>query len=159
MVPSTFFTSFLLFLSGSWSKVFANFLANDGFIAEIVGSTKALSGTFIPNPRNDFKPMLILNAKSGQIHVLENPDESEEDLQILDIESDLCTNGERGLHSVIPSPNFRENFHLFAFYTKHKEGCLEDPVEGPYNVVMRFAMDPETLQLDSSEGTLIFRSV
>lgn len=158
MVPSTFFTSFLLFLSGSWSKVFANFLANDGFIAEIVGSTKAISGTFIPNPRNDFKPMLILNAKSGQIHVLENPDESEEDLQILDIESDLCTNGERGLHSVIPSPNFRENFHLFAFYTKHKEGCLEDPVEGPYNVVMRFAMDPETLQLDSSEGTLIFRS-
>lgn len=104
--------------------------------------------------------MMILNAKNGQINVLENPDESPDSMEIMDLSEEptkLCTNGERGLHTVIPSPNFAENRHLFAFFTVFKEDCLEDPIEGPHNVVMRFTMDPETLMLDYDEGTVIFR--
>ena len=103
--------------------------------------------------------MMILNAKNGQINVLENPDESPDSMEIMDLSEgpEVCTNGERGLHTVIPSPNFAKNRHLFAFFTKYKEDCLEDPEEGPHNVVVRFTMDPDTLMLDYDEGTLIFR--
>ena len=158
MVRSTaFFVSPLLLLS-SLSKVLAS-VVHDGFIDEVVTSTKAMSGTFLPNPRNGNKPMMILNAKNGQINVLEDPDESPDSIEIMDLSEGpkVCNNGERGLHTVIPSPNFAENRYLFAFFTKYKEDCLEDPVDGPHNVVMRFIMDPETLMLDYDEGTLIFR--
>jgi hypothetical protein len=134
-------------------------VVHDGFIDEVVTSTKAMSGTFAPNPRNDNKPMMILNAKNGQINVLEDPDESPDSMEILDLSNGtkLCTNGERGLHTVIPSPNFSENQHLFAFYTKYREDCLEDPEEGAWNVVTRFTMNKDTLMLDFDEGTIIWR--
>jgi len=137
----------------------------DGFIEEVVTSTKGMSGTFAPNPRNGNKPMMILNAKNGQINILEDPDEDPDSIEIIDLSNEnknngqpkLCSNGERGLHTVIPSPNFAENRHLFAFFTKYRDGCLEDPEDGPHNVVTRFTMDAETLMLDYDEGTLIFR--
>lgn len=148
----------LLLLLSSLSQASAKIM-NDGFIAEVVTSTKGMSGTFLPNPRNGNKPMMILNAKNGQINVLEDPDNSPDSMEIMDLSEGpkVCNNGERGLHTVIPSPNFAENRHLFAFFTKYKDDCLEDPEEGPHNVVVRFTMDPETLMLDYDEGTLIFR--
>ena len=132
---------------------------HDGFIDEVVTSTKGMSGTFVPNPRNGNKPMMILNAKNGQINVLEDPDESPDSIEIMDLSEgpEVCNNGERGLHTVIPSPDFAMNRYLFAFFTKYREGCLESPEDGPYNVVMRLTMDPETLMLDYDEGTIIFR--
>ena len=153
---ASFVTPFLLLIY--ISKVSAA-VVHDGFIDEVVTSTKGMSGTFLPNPRNGNKPMMILNAKNGQVNVLEDPDESPDSLTIMDLsEGDkLCNNGERGLHTVIPSPSFTENRHLFAFFTKYREDCLEDSKDGPHNVVMRFTMDPESLKLDYDEGTLIFR--
>lgn len=159
MIPLTPFLRALV-LSSALSATFSAVIP-DGFISEVVTSTKGMSGTFLPNPRNDNKPMMILNAKNGQINVLENPDESPDAIEIMDLSEGrkVCNNGERGLHTVIPSPSFAENRHLFAFFTKYREGCLEDPAEGPYNVVMRFTMDSETLMLDYDEGTLIFRGM
>lgn len=159
MARSIISTPLLLVLWTALSSKALAELAYDGFITEVVSSTKAISGTFFPNPRNNNKPMMVLNAKNGQVNVLENPDESPDSLKILDLSDGekLCTNGERGLHTVIPSPNFVENRHLFAFFTKYREDCLEDPEDGPHNVVMRFTMDPETLMLDYDEGQLIFR--
>ena len=147
-----FWTLFLL------SKSFAE-VVNDGFISEVVTGKKAMSGTFVPNPRNENKPMMILNAKNGQVYVLEDPDESSDTIEIMDLSEGpkLCNNGERGLHTVIPSPNFTENRHLFAFFTLYKEDCLEDPKDGPHNVVMRFTMNSKTLMLNYDEGKLIFR--
>jgi hypothetical protein len=155
--PTSFFVAPLLLLS-SLSGALAK-LEYDKFISEVVTSTNSMSGTFAPNPRNGNKPMMLLNAKNGEINVLEDPDESPDSIKIMDLGDDdlLCTNGERGLHTVIPSPNFVENRHLFAFFTKYKEDCLQDPKDGPHNVVMRFTMDPETLMLDYDEATLIWR--
>jgi hypothetical protein len=118
---------------------------------------QAIFGSFAPNPRNGNKPMMILNDKNGKIHVVENPDESQENLEILNMSSEICTNGERGLQSVIPHPNFEQNRWLYAFYTKFRTGCLEDEVNGPWNVVARFTMDATTLQLNFEERTEIWR--
>lgn len=130
------------------------------FIDEIVTTVKAMSGAFAPNPRQDGKPMMILNAKNGQINVVENPDDSSESLQVMDINQYLCTNGERGLHTVIPHPNFGvdNNTWIYAFYSQFEDGCLEDSTLGPPNVVMRFTMDPTTLMVDYSTRQEIWRS-
>jgi Glucose / Sorbosone dehydrogenase len=129
----------------------------EGFIDEIVTTVKAMSGAFAPNPRNGGKPMMILNAKNGQITVVENPDESSDSLEILDLNDYLCTNGERGLHTVIPHPNFLENRWVYAFYTEFKEGCAEDLVDGPSNVVVRFTLDADTLLIDYNNREEIWR--
>lgn len=116
-----------------------------------------MSGTFAPNPRNGWKPMMVLNSKNGEVNVLEDPDESMDSMEILDLDKYVCTNGERGLHSVIPHPNFESNRWMYAFYTKAVEECLEDPTGGAWNVVTRFTMDPNTLLLDFEEGVEIWR--
>jgi hypothetical protein len=132
----------------------------EGFIDEIVTDVPAMSGTFVPNPRNAGKQMMLLNAKDGKVNVLEDPDNSPDAIQILDIEGDqLCENGERGLHTVIPHPNFNidGNYWLYAFYTSFQNECSEDAVSGPWNVVVRFSMDPDTLMLDFGGREEIWR--
>eukprot|EP00536_Pseudo-nitzschia_multiseries_P018304 jgi/Psemu1/55010/gm1.55010_g len=124
-------------------------LHGDGFIEELVASQRAFTGAFVPNPQNpDTKPpMLLLSMKRGMVHVMRNPDESTETEQILDLEHQLCTNGERGMQSIVPHPNFVENFWLYIYYTAHSEECLEDEVFGPKNRLSRFTMDPQSLRI------------
>ena len=121
-------------------------------------SKNAISGLFAKNPRNDWKPMLLLVNKSGKVSVLEDPDESSDSDEILDIEKKMCTNTERGLQSIAVHPEFEDNRYIYLYYTKHKEDCLADDSEnGPWNVVSRFVMDPETLMLDYDQGEEIWR--
>lgn len=132
----------------------------EAFIDEVVTNTKCMSGSFAPNPRNGGKPMMILNAKDGQINVLEDPDNSPDAIEVLDLGEDrLCTDGERGMHTVIPHPNFNTdgNYWLYVFYTKFKAECLEDGTNGPWNVVDRFRMDPDTLMLNYDDREEIWR--
>jgi hypothetical protein len=99
-----------------------------------------------------------LNDKNGKIHVLENPDESPEDLLILNMNDMICTNGERGLHSLAIHPNFTTNQWIYAFYTyKNTEDCLESPVTGPWNVVSRFTMNSTTLELNLNDTVQVWR--
>ncbi|KAL3920129.1 MAG: hypothetical protein SGILL_003417, partial [Bacillariaceae sp.] len=151
-----FLSSLLLFLP-SLAVVDAAGSVPEGFIDEIVTSAKGMSGCFAPNPRKNGKPMMILNSKNGRIRVLEDPDESPEDIQILDMRTGVCDNGERGAHSVEPHPNFLENRWLYIFYNEYKEDCLEDPVNGPQNVVMRFTMDAATLELSLDDAVVVWR--
>lgn len=130
---------------------------HDGFIVEIVTTVpRAVSGVFAPNPRNDGKPMMILNSQHGEIHILEDPDDSPDSIVVLNLKDHLCSNHERGLHSVIPHPNFKANRWLYAFYTKFREGCLDDAERGPWNVVTRFTMD-DSLKLDYNKREEIWR--
>jgi len=91
--------------------------------------------------------MLLLSMKRGLVHVMTNPDESTATKQILDIEYQLCTNGERGMQSIVPHPNFSENMWLYIYYTAYAEECLEDENFGPRNRLSRFTMDPQTLRI------------
>jgi hypothetical protein len=60
-----------------------------------------LPETFAPNPRNNQrKPMLILVHQSDVVSLLENPDDSPESTDILDIGDLMCTDKERGLQLV-----------------------------------------------------------
>ena len=141
------------------TRIASGAVIHEGFIDEVVTTTKAMSGTFAPNPRNSNRPMMILNAKNGQVHVLEDPDESSDSIKVLDLSDGkrICNNGERGLHTVIPSPNFVDNQYLYAFFTKYRQDCRESSKEGPFNVVTRFPMNPITLMLDFDKGTVIWR--
>lgn len=131
-----------------------------GFIKEFVVNVPVISGTWVSNPRNDNKPMILLVAKSGKIRVLEDPDNSEEHITIVDLgESDTyCDNGERAVQSALPHPEFETNAWLYLFYSYDPTGqCLEDPIKGAYNIVARFTMDKKTLQLDLDSKKEIWR--
>jgi len=101
--------------------------------------------------------MLLIN-KGGKVSVLEDPDESPSSTEILEIEDKMCTNIERGLQSIAVHPDFEENLYIYLYYNKEKEDCLaNDSENGPWNVVSRFVMDPETLKLDYGEREEIWR--
>ncbi|KAG7368210.1 PKD domain containing protein [Nitzschia inconspicua] len=148
---------FSFFLVQCLSTVDAAGSVAEGFIDEVVTDTNAMSGTFAPNPRLNNKPMMVLNEKIGRVHILENPDDSPESMLVLDLQDNVCTNGERGLHSIIPHPDFTSNRWMYAFYTKYRQDCLEDPVLGAWNVVVRFTMDVTTLKMNGDEGVEIWR--
>ena len=132
-----------------------------GFIAEVVTSKNAITGTFAPNPRNIQRPMLMLVHKSGVVSVLEDPDNSPETIDILDIGDQMCTETERGLQSLAIHPQFGvDNYFIYLYYTKFKRGCLADDSEnGPWNVVARVEMDPVTLLLNFATRQEIWRYV
>jgi glucose/arabinose dehydrogenase len=130
-----------------------------GFIDEGVLSRDAIiTGAFAPNPRNGNKPMLLLSTKTGQIYAAENPDTSEDDVLVADLRDLLCTNGERGLQSIEPHPNFAENHYLYLFYSSFVTDCPESATTGPPNRVSRFVVDPETLTLDLDSEELILQT-
>jgi hypothetical protein len=127
-------------------------------MTEPVTSKNAISGVFAKNPRNDWRPMLLLVNKDGTVSVLEDPDKSPHSFVILELEEEICTNVERGLQSIAVHPDFEENRYIYLYYNKYKEECLADDSEdGPWNVVSRFVMDPKTLKLDFSEREEIWR--
>lgn len=129
-----------------------------GFIKEFVAKVPATSGSWASNPRRDDKPMILLTSKTGKIQVLEDPDESSDAVTILDLkDTDICSNGERGLHTAIPHPDFKTNLLIYVFYTKFQEGCLEDSKSGAYNVVARYKMNSTTLNLDLESKEELWR--
>lgn len=126
-----------------------------GFIAEVVSQTRATTGKFVPNPsRDDNRPMLLTINKSGEVFAIQDPDSGTDDgMIILDLTgtTTMCTNGERGMQSIEVHPNFVENRYVYLYYNQYKDGCLEDSNTGPKNVVARFTMNQETLQLENEE--------
>ena len=119
-----------------------------------------VSGAFATNPKTG-DPLLLLVSKRGKVQAIENPERFSRGIEILDIGDKICTNGERGLQNIAIHPNFSENRFVYLFYTKFKEGCLEDETEPgekhPYNVVARFTMDQETLMIDYDSREEIWR--
>jgi len=94
------------------------------------------------------------------VSVLEDTDVSSDSTEILNLEKRMCTNVERGLQTIAVHPDFEKNRYIYLYYTKHKDDCLADDSEnGPWNVVSRFVMNPETLMLDYDEREEIWRLV
>ena len=126
------------------------------FIAEVVTDVRAIKGTFATNPRNeDNTPMLLLVSKEGQVYALEDPDDSPVSTVILDLSTNMCTNEERRLQSIVIDPNFNDNRYIYVYYSKRVGDCT--PNDSPYNVIERFTMDTTTLQLDLNTQTQIWR--
>jgi glucose/arabinose dehydrogenase len=129
-----------------------------GFIDEGVANLDAITGAFAPNPRNDGKPMLLLSSKKGKIMVLEDPDNSDENIVIADLESIMCHNGERGLQSIRPHPNFSQNRYIYMFYMRLSNDCIQDVQDGPRNRLSRFTMDSDTLEIDLSTEKILMET-
>jgi glucose/arabinose dehydrogenase len=125
-----------------------------GFVAEGMTRAMAITGAFAPNPRNEGKPMLLLSSKEGIIYILEDPDNDPttmtQDIQLVDL---MCTNGERGLQSIRPHPDFNTNgnYYIYVFYPeKEKNTCANTLESDVANKLIRYEMNPTTLQLDLS---------
>jgi glucose/arabinose dehydrogenase len=130
-----------------------------GFIDEGILSRDAIiTGAFAPNPRNNNTPMLLLSTKTGQIYAMEDPDNSEANVLVADLQNLLCTNGERGLQSIEPHPNFAENQYLYLFYSRAVTDCPESATTGPPNRVSRFVVDRATLTIDLDTEVLIMQT-
>lgn len=102
--------------------------------------------------------MLLLSSKEGRVVVLEDPDNSDKFDTILDLESRMCHNGERGLQSIRPHPDFASNRYLYVFYAQENNGCLEDYETGPRNRLSRFTMDADTLEIDVDSELILMET-
>jgi glucose/arabinose dehydrogenase len=129
-----------------------------GFVAEAITDIKSITGAFAPNPRKDGKPMLLLSSKFGQIFVLEDPDNSDDNFVVADFESQMCRNGERGLLSIRPHPDFILNRFIYMFYTRLRAGCVESATDGPWNRLSRFTMNETTLMIDYSTEVVLLET-
>jgi hypothetical protein len=132
-----------------------SYTLDDGFVSEVVlTDVRATKGYWVDNPRQPGRQMLLIVVKTGTVLLLENPDTSSDTLSILTLPTtEICTNGERGLQSVIFHPNFAQNHYVYVFYNKFLAGCPQGDVNGTWNVVVRLMMDPQTLEikLDSKQ--------
>ena len=129
-----------------------------GFIDEGVGvgTEEATVGKFVPNPRKNGKPMLIVVAKDGPFFVFEDPDTSDTRISIGNMEDIICTSGPRGILNIEPHPDFATNQYIYVWYTRIAPGCPEDAVLGPSNRLSRFTIDEITLELNiNSEVVLL----
>jgi len=80
---------------------------------------------------------------------------------ILDLSSRLCDNGERGLSSVEPHPQYgAENPYIFLFYTTpyQNNNCEEDDKRGPVNRLSRFVLDPTTYECNINSEVIFFET-
>ena len=118
-----------------------------GFVDEGVATVQAITGAFAPNPRRNGQPMLLLSSKEGRINVLEDPDNSDKSILIADFSNMTCSNGERGLQTILPHPDFAINRFIFIYYTRYTLNCPEDATLGPSNRLSRFTIHPTTLQV------------
>lgn len=125
-----------------------------GFIDEGVTSVEAITGAFAPHPQNG-KPMLILSSKEGLIHVVPDPDNSDDNILVANFTGVTCSNGERGLQTILPHPNFFNNLFIFIYYTRYIDNCPESATLGPSNRLSRFTMDRNTFQINLNSEKII----
>ena len=128
----------------------------DGFIDEAVGRMQGTSGTFVPNPRQNGKSMMIVASIEGAIYAVEDPDNAGPRIQIADMTSIICNNGPHGVLNIEPHPDFATNRYLFIYYTRIVPNCPEDEKLGPFHRLSRFTIDAATLQVNlNSEVVLL----
>jgi PKD repeat protein len=133
-----------------------------GFIDEPITSINGpMSGTFAPNPRKNGKPMLLIASESNIIYAIEDPDGPntiDSEIIVADLSSVTCTNGPRGLFSMMVHPDFQSNRYIFLFYTRLKGNCDENPITGPSNRLSRFTIDPKTLKIDIRKEVVLLET-
>ena len=127
-----------------------------GFVDEAVGRMQGTSGAFVPNPRQNGKPMLIIASIEGAIYAIEDPDNAGPRLLIADMKNILCNNGPHGILNIEPHPDFATNRYLFIYYTRIVPNCPEDAILGPSHRLSRFTINATSLEIMiSSEVVLL----
>lgn len=113
-----------------------------GFIDEGVARIRSGAGAnFFPNNQTGGF-MLFVAVKEGSVFALEDPDNSDKKRLVMNITGEVCSNGERGLQSLVPHPDFASNRWMYMFYTTKRKGvdgpsCQQDRKLGPRNRLSR----------------------
>jgi glucose/arabinose dehydrogenase len=139
-------------------NVFSTLAVPTGFVDEGVATVQAITGAFAPNPRRNGQPMLLLSSKEGRINVLEDPDNSAKSMLIADFSNLTCSNGERGLQTILPHPDFATNRFIFIYYTRYTLNCPEDAILGPSNRLSRFTINQNTLLVNMGSELIIMET-
>ena len=134
------------------------FAVPTGFVDEGVATVQAITGAFAPNPRRNGQPMLLLSSKEGRINVLEDPDNSAKSILIADFTNMTCSNGERGLQTILPHPDFATNRFIYIYYTRYTWNCPEDAMLGPSNRLSRFTINQNTLLVNMASEMVILET-
>ena len=108
-------------------------------------------------PKADGGSMLFIVTKRGELVALENPDtDTTLNVKRVFMLSRLCSNGERGLQSVLPHPNFLQNRWIYLYYTYDKSGgCQLSATNGAVNRLSRFTVGDDLTINASTELVLI----
>lgn len=131
-----------------------------GFLDEGVGRWKRVTDIeSLPSPRNhNSATMLLIAMKEGRLELIKDPDNSSESILVADFADLLCSNGERGLQSVVVHPNFRNNRYVYVYYThKGDTDCQESVVKGPVNRCVRYNLRTD-YTLDWSSERVLFQT-
>lgn len=114
----------------------------------------------IPPPeRWPSSSILLVAQKTGELHMIEDPDNQPGVSKLVaDISDRLCFNGERGLLSVLAHPEFQRNRFVYLYYTyKGATKCDQSRATGPVNRCSRFVMRSDDT-LDSSSEKVLFQT-
>ena len=116
-----------------------------------IGEVSTIS--FVPKIDGSDGHVMFATIKDGIIKVVPNYDTSGTSATILDISANVCNNGERGMHQVLPHPNFVTNRWIYVTYTYRRNGTCElDSTADTVNRLTRFkALDDYTLSPESEE--------
>lgn len=135
--------------------------APPGFVDELVTLTGSFgltnTGAFATATTGD--TLLFLGSKNGPLNVIINPDDDPENKVAL-MNMPVCNNGERGIQTILPHPDFESNGYLYIYRTEFREGCKRDGVLGPHNRLSRFTVsfDMDSIPfIETSSELSLFR--
>lgn len=102
---------------------------------------------------------LLISEKSGNIFLMEDPLSLGSNLtQVLDISGRICTNGERGINSMLIDPNFNSNRYVYVWYTWNwNNSCGTDSDDSPVNRLSRYSLTGD-FKFDESTEIKLFQT-
>jgi glucose/arabinose dehydrogenase len=123
-------------------------ILEDALVTNIGGPTAI---AFTPDGR------LLITTQGGQLRVYQNGTLLA--TPALDLSSQLCANGERGLLGVAVDPEFMSNRFIYLYYTFNKSATcpINEPtnLNNPVNRVSRFVLGNDNIVAQGSEFVLI----
>ncbi|KAL3942729.1 MAG: hypothetical protein SGBAC_003136 [Bacillariaceae sp.] len=88
---------------------------------------------------------MLISEKNGKIHVMEDPLSLNSGTRtVANLEGVICTNGERGVNSMLVDPDFNTNRYVYVYYTWNKNDfCGTDSDQAPVNRLSRFVLSDD----------------
>lgn len=131
-----------------------------GFVEDFVANAQykvTNTGAFATASNGD--TLLFLGSQYGKVNVIVNPDETPDEQHLL-VDLPVCSNGERGIKTLLPHPDFETNGYLYIYYTDLKGACDFSYETGPQNRLSRFTVSigaDRIPVIDTSTEVSLFR--
>ena len=102
---------------------------------------------------------MLVSTKDGKIHIMQNPlDLNSGITEVLNIEDRICTNGERGVNSILVDPDFDSNRFVYVYYTWNVNNyCGTDTSDTPVNRLSRYRLNDD-FKFDEDSEIKLFQT-